>query len=314
MMDTYALYGNERPGDIRGGTLRRGPTINDVYYDYDEIAFNRLTDFSKLREPITFWHHDDTVEPKKTYRYRIRLGVFNPVAGTNQLSEKDKSKKDKVVLWSDFSDVTEPVEIPGISYFFARDIQEAAKATTITVCKYVLGHWYSEDFKVMLGEAIGDVIETEVEKEKPQRGRGRGQDILTGRFAAVSRPEEKTNVPEMIDYSTGAVMVDVTPISDWFGTGTLRTRHYYDMLYSFDGINIEHMPVGTAYWPKDTQYVFNYIAKLEREPQEPFKAFGTGGRRRGRPGQGEYEDMGGYDEMYDMEMMMEGMDGGRGRY
>ncbi len=314
MLDTYALYGNERPGDIRGGTLRRGPTVNDVYYDYDEIAFNRLTDFSKIREPITFWHHDDTVEPKKTYRYRIRLGVFNPVAGTNQLSEKDKSKKDKVVLWSDFSDVTEQVEIPGRSYFFARDIQEAAKTTTITVCKYVLGHWYSEDFKVMLGEAIGDVIETEVETETPQRGRGRGQDILTGRFAALSRPEEKTNVPEMIDYSTGAVMVDATPISDWFGTGTLRTRHYYDMLYSFDGINIEHMPVGTAYWSKNMQSVFNYIAKLEREPQEPFKDFGSGGRRRGRPGQGEYDDMGGYDEMYDMEMMMEGMDGGRGRY
>jgi len=314
MMDTLGLYGNERPGDIRGGVLRRGPTINDVYYDYDEIAFNRLTDFSKIREPILFWHHDDTVEPKKTYRYRIRLGVFNPVAGTDQLSEKDKSKKDKVILWSDFSDVTEPVEIPGRSYFFARDIQEAAKTITVTVCKYVLGHWYSEDFKVMLGEVIGDVVETEVEKVKPQRGRGQ-QDIYMGRFAAQSRPEEKTNVPEMIDYSTGAVMVDATPISDWFGTGTLRTRHYYDMLYSFDGIDIEHMPVGTAYWSKNTQSVFNYIAKLEREPQEPFKEFGSGGRRRGRTGQGEYDDMGLYDEMmYEQDMMMEGMGGGRDRY
>jgi len=313
MMDALNLYGNERPGDIRGGTLRRGPSINDVYYDYDKIAFNRLTDFSKLREPILFWHHDDTTEPKKTYRYRIRLGVFNPLAGTNLLSEQDKSQKDKIVLWSDFSDVTEPVEIPGRSYFFARDIQEAAKTTTITVCKYVLGHWYSEDFKVMLGEVIGNVVETEVEKEKPQRGRD--QDILTGRFAALSRPEEKTNVPETIDYSTGAVMVDATPISDWIGTGTLRTRHYYDMLYSFDGINIEHMPIGTAYWSKDMQSVFNYIAKLEREPQEPFKDFGAGGRRRGRTGQID-EDMGLYDDMlYEQQgMMMEGMDGGRGRY
>jgi len=166
----------------------------------------------------------------------------------------------------------------------------------------------------MLGEVIGDVVETEVEKVKPQRGRGQ-QDIYMGRFAAQSRLEEKTNVPEMIDYSTGAVMVDAMPISDWFGTGTLRTRHYYDMLYSVDGINIEHMPVGTAYWSKNTQSVFNYIAKLEREPQEPFKDFGSGGRRRGRTGQGEYDDMGLYDEMmYEQDMMMEGMGGGRGRY
>jgi len=318
MMDTPGIYGNERLGDVRGGTLRRAPSINDVYYEFDEVAFNRLTDFSKLREPMLFWHHDDTVEPKKTYRYRIRLGVFNPVAGTNQLSEQDISQKNKVVLWSDFSDVTEPVEIPGRSYFFARDIQEAAKTITVTVSRYVLGHWYSEDFKVSKGEAIGDVIETEIEKEKPQRGRGAGgrsADYLGDRFSALARPEEKTNVPESIDYSTGAVMVDAMSINDWWGDSTRRTRHYYDMLFSFDGINIEHMPVGTTYWSKDMQTVFNYIAKLEREPQEPFKDFGSGRRRGARPGQGDYDDMGLYDEMiYEQQMMEEMGGGGRGRY
>ena len=321
MMDSLGLYGNERL-DSRGRPLRRGPTINDVYYDYDEIAFNRLTDFSKIREPMLFWHHDDTIEPKKTYRYKIRLGVFNPVAGTNQLSEQDISQKNKVVLWSDFSDVTEPVEIPGRSYFFARDIQEAAKTITVTVCQYVLGHWYSEDFKVSKGEVIGDVIETEIEKEKPQRGRsaggrsagGRSTDYLGDQFAALAGPEEKTNVPEFIDYSTRAVMVDAMSINDWWGDKTLRIRHYYDMLYSFDGINIEHMPVGTTYWSKDMQTVFNNIAKLEREPQEPFKDFGSGRRRGVRPGQGDYDDMGLYDEMMYDQMMMEEMGGGgRGR-
>jgi len=311
------LYGSEFLGDGRG-TLRRGPSINDVYYEFDEVAFNRLTDFSKIREPMLFWHHDDTVEPKKTYRYRIRLGVFNPLAGTNQLSEQDISQKNKVILWSGFSNVTEPVEIPGRSYFFARDIQEAAKTITVTVCQYILGHWYSEDFKVSKGEAIGDVIETEIEKKTPQRGRsagGRSADYLGDRFAAIARPEEQTNVPEEIDYSTGAVMVDAMSINDWWGDSTRRTRHYYDMLYSFDGINIEHMPVGTTYWSKDMQTVFNYIAKLEREPQEPFKNFGTGRRGGARPGQGEYDDMGLYDEMMYEQQMMEGigMDG-RGGY
>ncbi len=316
MMDTLGLYGNERLGDVRGGALRRGPSINDVYYDYDEIAFNRLTDFSKIREPMLFWAHDDTLEPKKTYRYRIRLGVFNPVAGTIQLSEQDISQKNKVILWSDFSDVTEPVEIPGRSYFFARDIQEAAKTITVTACQYVLGHWYSEDFKVSKGEVIGDVIETEIEKEKPQRGRSAGSrsagsrstDYLGDRFGAYARPEKKTNVPESIDYSTGAVMVDAMSINDWWGDKTLRTRHYYDMLYSFDGINIEHMSVGTTYWSKDMQTVFNEIARLEREPHEEFKAFGSGRRRGALPGQGDYDDMGLYDEMYDQMDYMGGGD------
>jgi hypothetical protein len=322
MMDTLGLYGSDGYGDGRGGTLRRAPSINDVYYDFDEVAFNRLTDFSKLREPMLFWHHDDTLEPKKTYRYRIRLGVFNPLAGTNQLNEQDISQKNKVILWSDFSDVTEPVEIPGRSYFFARDIQEAAKTITVTVCQYVLGHWYSEDFKISKGEAIGDVIETEIEEKKPQRGRslgvrgagGRGSDYLIDRYAGLPRPEDKTNVPEFIDYSTGAVMVDAMSINDWWGEGTRRTRHYYDMLYSFDGINIEHMPVGTTYWSKDMQKVFNHIAQLERETQEPFKDFSASRGRGSRFGQGAYEGMEMYEEMYNQQMMMEGAGGGRGRY
>ena len=314
MMDSLGLYGNERMGDGRGGNIKRSPTTNDVYYDFDEVAFTRLTDFSKIREPILFWAHDDTVEPSKAYRYRVRLGVFNPVAGTNQLSEQSISQMNKVILWSDFSDVTESVEIPGRSYFFARDIQEAARTITVTICQYVLGHWYSEDFKVRQGEVIGDVVE--IEPEKPKTQRGRTSDVLGGRFVtSLTRPEEKTNVPEKIDYGTGAIMVDATPMNDWWGDKALRARHYYDMLYSFDGLNIEHMPVGTTYWSKDMQGTYSTISRLSRETQEPFKAFGSGRRRGGLPGQGgEYDDMGMYDEMMYEQQMMEGMGGGRGRY
>jgi hypothetical protein len=98
-------------------------------------------------------------------------------------------------------------------------------------------------------------------------------------------------------------MVDAMAINDWWGEGTRRSRNYYDMLYSLDGTNIEHMPVGTTYWPKEMQTTFNYIAKLEREPIEEFKAFGSGRRRGTRPGMGEYDNLGGaYD---DMGMMMD---------
>jgi hypothetical protein len=53
------------------------------------------------------------------------------------------------------------------------------------------------------------------------------------------------------------------------------------------------------------QNVFNYISKLEREPHEEFKAFGSSGRRSARPGLGGYDDMGGYDQLYDTGMMMD---------
>ncbi|MHC4751926.1 MAG: hypothetical protein ACYTFW_18890, partial [Planctomycetota bacterium] len=211
----------ERPGETRRG-LRR-PSINDVYDEYNDLLLTRMTDFAKIRELLVFWAHDDTVEPTKTYRYRIRLGVFNPVAGTNQLSEQDKSRKNQVVLWSDFSDTTEAVEIPGRLYFFAKNIRDVDKTITVQVSKLTLGHWYSHDFPVKQGEVIGDVIEPE--PEKPERG-------VSRRLTAAVRPEDKTQMPETIDYSTGAVMVDAVAVNDWSGERALSTRHYYDMLYS----------------------------------------------------------------------------------
>ena len=148
----------------------------DVYDEFDKIRLTGRTLLEKMREPLVFWAHDDTVEPRKHYRYRIRLGVFNPVAGTDQLSEQDISRKNEVVLWSEFSDVTDPVEIPGRLYFFAKHIREPANVVTVQVSKYLLGYWHSEDFKVSQGEVIGNVVETEIEPQQRRSDFGRGFD------------------------------------------------------------------------------------------------------------------------------------------
>jgi len=105
--------------------------------------------------------------------------------------------------------------------------------------------------------------------------------------------------------------VDAVAVNDWTGDKSLRMRHYYDMLYSYNGINIKHMAVGSAYWPSELQSVYSLIGRLQRETQEPFKAFGSGGgRRRGGLDSGgmEYDDM-----MYDESMMMNDLGGGGGR-
>ncbi|UCC97484.1 MAG: hypothetical protein JSW66_16780 [Phycisphaerales bacterium] len=304
----------------RRAALRR-PTVNTVYYKFDEIRLTRLTQFEKLREPLVFWHHDDTIEPGKTYRYRIRLGVFNPLAGTDKLAEKDKAMKDQVILWSDFSDVTKPVEIMERLYFFANSVREMDKAVTVQVSRLALGRWYSHDFVVRQGELIGDVIEPEPEKPDrstlaARRGLVPGS-LLSGPAGAplgspMGRPlgmgvsQEKSNVPETVDCTTGAVMVDAAVVNDWSGRATLRARNYYDMLYSYDGISIEHMPVGSTYWEPTLQSVFSHIARKQREPHEPFKGFGTTSRRQGMgEGMDEY-----YDEYMGEEMYMEEMMGG----
>lgn len=299
---------------------RRGPSMNDVYDEFDKIRLSGRVLLEKMQEPLVFWAHDDTVEPGKSYQYRIRLGVFNPVAGTNHLSEQDISRKNEVVLWSEFSDITEPVEIPERLYFFAKRIREAAKVVTVQVSKYVMGYWRSKDFTVSQGEAIGGVVKTESTRPETIRGvrgniRGSSRGDLRIGYGSgpgpgpgpVIRPEDQAVEPETIDYSTGAVMVDAVTVNDWSGEKSLITRRYYDMLYSFDGTYIEHMPVRQAYWATDVQSVYSEIGKLQRETKEPLKGWNTSGRMRGQ------RDMeyGGYDNLMN-EMMMEQM--GQQRY
>ena len=248
------------------------PTTQDVYDKLDLILINPLIDLRKMDE-LVFWAHDDTVEPGKRYRYKIRLGVFNPVAGKNQLSKEYASRQNDVILWSEFSDETDVVDIPKKLYFFATGIQEAAKEVTVQVSKFVLGYWYSEDFKIRSGEVIGDLRETEAAKKATRPGVG--PDVLYGTY----QPADMVKEPDEIDYSTGAVLVDVTVVNDWLPGKNMRPRRYFDMLYSFDGTNIEHMPVSLRYWPAELRATHSEITNAQREPKEPLRSMSASGRR-----------------------------------
>ncbi len=245
-------YESDREHPARSRRVSETTSIEDIYDEFDKISIIEKTDFSKMREPLMFWAHDDTIEPQMCYRYRIRLGVFNPIAGTNQFSEQDKGLKNKVILWSEFSKTTDTVEIPGTLYFFPTAIQEAARTVTVTVCRYVLGYWYSKDFAVKQGEVVGKVVESEPVGE-----------------------EEEVTVPEEIDYATGVVLVDVIAVNDWSGGKNLHRRGYFDMLYTFDGMSIERMPIRTRYWSKELKITFDKIGKSQKQPQQPFRPWGS---------------------------------------
>jgi hypothetical protein len=115
---------------------------------------------------------------------------------------------------------------------------------------------------------------------------------LIGRLSEYKITEDEENkgvtVPKTVDYDTGAVLVDVVTVNDWSGTSNLSARRFFEMLYSLDGKNIEHLPLETRYWPDALQSRFNEIRRLEKEPKEPFKDWGTdrtapGQRWRGSP-------------------------------
>jgi len=281
-----------------------GPTMDEVYAQLDEISVTPMTDLRRLGT-LAFWAHDDTVEAGKIYRYRLRLGVFNPVAGKSQVGKLDETRKDAVILWSDFSGATDVVDIPRRLYFFAKGMaKEETKEVTVQVSKFVLGYWYSEDFNVKNGEAIGDFVQREVEKKRPSAAGAGSRPLAAGTGSRPSpggpggRPSpydslymptgyatEQAPEPDSVDYDTGAVVVDVVVVDDWSGEKTMRERRYYDMLYSYDGANIEHMPVGEKYWPGELQAVRSDISAAQKEPRAPLRAWSgaAGGGRIQQP-------------------------------
>lgn len=169
--DEAGMYGETMYGP--GGDMTGKTTTNEVYYDFAQTLINYRTKLDESEKPLLFWAFDDTAQPGHTYQYRIRLGVFNPVAGTNQLAEQSADKKDQVILWSEFSGITKPVEVRERMYFFAKDVQEAKKSTTVEVARYMLGYWRSADFDVKPGEAIGkEMAPPKVEEKKRLPGQG----------------------------------------------------------------------------------------------------------------------------------------------
>jgi len=202
------------------------------------------TDISEQKE-LVFWAHDNTVEAGKRYRYRIRIGVFNPIAGEDFFCADDMGFKNEVILWSDFSGVSEDVIVPAKCYFFPVKVREADNSVTVQVCRYVLGKWYSNNFNVRSGEEIGKVVKTPVLE---QRGNDR--------------------IPDEIDYLTGAVLVDIVAKSDWDGVGSFRRRNYSEMLYTRGGSQIEHLAIKKSCWPEELLAAYRDIDKVIKQDKE----------------------------------------------
>jgi len=266
--------GEEERLDEYGDSEReQGPKLADIVAKYNQIVLGPRTDFRTLRQMV-FWAHDDSVEPGRRYRYRIRLGVFNPVAGKNELNKQYEARNNELILWSEFSEPTPEIEIPPRIYFFAESGQEASKTVSVQVAKFKLGRWHSENFKVRCGQVIGDVVELELDSSDPPLAAEVGS-----RPGAPVVPAPQG--PTVIDFTTGAVMVDVVAVNDWAGVSNMRPRRYLDMLYSFDGTAIEHMPIGDRYWPVELREARSVVNESQRQRQEAWRQFGAGPRSTG---------------------------------
>jgi hypothetical protein len=261
------------------------PAVTEMTIN-EEMRKMRLErkDISSLREWVTFWAFDDTVEPGASYRYRIRFGVFNPVAGTGQVAAEYAAANSKVVLWSDYAEIEDVVEIPERIYFFPVNVQETAKAVEVQVCKYALGYWHSEQFMVKRGDVIGKAAKVTVSEKDKEAG---------------------VKLPESIDYTTGITLVDIIAMNDWIGDKTLQSRQYFDMLFSFDGTSVGRLAAKQMYWPEDLRLKYTELKALEKKTKAPLRDWsGAGIETIQRTTPGMPGDRRGRDQMMDDMMRM----------
>ncbi|HEV7301217.1 MAG TPA: hypothetical protein VGN72_17765 [Tepidisphaeraceae bacterium] len=104
-------------------------------------------------QDVVTWVHDDTVEPGKSYRYRIRYSMKNPVYNTN-LAGPDvvkvfaiKQDEKQASAW------TEPVMIATRTQFFIASVLQ--NRATMRVFRWQDGRLNSKDFTVYPGDTIG---------------------------------------------------------------------------------------------------------------------------------------------------------------
>jgi len=260
--------GRSQLPDERGKQKKKERKVTDVYADLKKVLLTEKTNPGKMREPLLFWAHDDTAVPGESYQYRIRLGVFNPIAGRDWFREDQKDYKEEPILWSGYSKVTETIDIPLMMHFFPLDVvAKEEKAVKIKVARYHNGKWRSEDFQVRPGEMIGKVVERKPKEGDPWSVGGYpaagGYTAGGGGYAAAGGYAE--SMVEVIDFGTGASLVDVVQTSDWTGVNRLQQRDYADVLYSKDDASIAHLAVKTRNWPAQLQQQFSKIEVAESE-------------------------------------------------
>jgi len=119
-----------------------------------------------------------------------------------------------------------------------------------------------------------------------------------GMYEAPPNPADAAINPDVIDFTTDAVLVDLVQVSDWDTQPNLRPRTYYDLLYTRDGSDLQRMPVNTRNWPRDLQATYSFISTEKRKEPQSFKPFQKGGFRArvgigGPGGSSPYDMMGG---------------------
>ncbi len=171
-----------------------------------------IIDVFNLTDDVTIWAHDETVKPGKTYRYRIRYYLQNPLFGQGPNIQTDPKNKQILWLLSDWSDWSEAIHVSErVNFWLAQMTQTTAK---FDVFEWKNDAWVSRVRSVTPGDQIPGTNWTLADIRRDSKG----QYVLLVNDAGVverrdlKKDQESSEYQEMKDQTAGGAT----------GTGTTR--------------------------------------------------------------------------------------------
>jgi len=200
------------------------------------------------------WFHDMTLQTGKAYRYRVRLKILNPMLGFEGLMYKDDTVDYKTEAWittmdTPWSAFSAPVRaVKEIDFFLVdskRDGLSGPKAKTgkvkIAVFTRRLNQLVRQEFVVTKGQPIGGV--QDVTLRKPPVGR-------FAPAAVAAAKDDETHIVRKVDFSTGAVVVNIDFLKRIFPSGRKSTTT--EVVFA-DALGRLRSRLWTRNLPKDSQ-------------------------------------------------------------
>ncbi len=239
---------------------------------YESILIAKDLNIEDLPDSISIWAHDDSPKADTTYRYRLRIGVFNPIVGRNWCNKEYGAYNDKVVLWSEYTEPTSEVAIEGKEYILP--ISQTVKGVKVTVAKYNLGLWRGHEFIVSPGDKIGDIVEVaKVARKQDRNGRSNS-----------ARQEPSKKAMEEVDFTTGATFVRVQDSTVTLSKGGVdKEVKVKEFIYTYDGENNLSAYIGKRYW---TPVMLDVSKKIKADKNKEIEIVAREGGSRSRGSRG----------------------------
>ncbi|MCK5113683.1 MAG: hypothetical protein KAR11_02850, partial [Phycisphaerae bacterium] len=234
--------GSEGGGRGRGMMPTRGAQTGARGNPARRTAF----DAEKLlqNEQIKIWAHDEGVQPGSVYRYRMKVGVFNPLAGTDRFTPEQKNLQNDVILWSAPVVVQKMVRIPERVVFFPKSGSADQAVASFEVFRRHQGRWYKRAFSVTPGSVLGQ-------------------------FSVPTSKKHPSATPIQIDFCTNATILDIIPNSaHWYRSGSaLSSVSATDIIIQLADGTVTRMVVDKRCWTQQQKSQHSGITKQIREDE-----------------------------------------------